>query len=124
MTTELRNRDEATLQTTNATPTTILTYPMPDATIAYLDVSLVARRPSNGDSAAFQIRKGAFKRHGGAATAAVGAGTTTDIEADAGASTWAVNIFQSGNNVVVQVQGQANATIEWLAWVEVVLYTP
>jgi len=123
MATKVRDLASATVQTVDATVTSIITYALPDATVANFVVNVEARRPSNGDSHMFQVGVGA-KRHAGGAAALVGVGVDLLNQTDAGAATWVVAFAVSGNNVLVRVTGQGFVTIEWMAILSVDLYTP
>ncbi len=121
---KLDERVAGTVQTTDATVTTIATYTLPDACIATFEAVVVARRPSNGDSAAFREAL-TVKRHGGGGATIVGGQTALMVpDADAGALTWAVTLDVNVNDMRVRVTGQAAATIEWRSITRLNLYQP
>lgn len=123
MTSKLRDLAAAVVQTTDATTTTLLSYNLPDASITQVRSVVVARRPSNGDSAAYSAIA-SFKRHAAGATALVGSVTALATHEDAGAAGWLATMDVTGNTFRVRVAGQASATIEWFAYVEVTTYVP
>lgn len=108
------------VQTVDATPTNIITYAVPDNTVLYAKARVVARRPSTGDSAGFTAEQ-AFKRHSAGVVTPIGTEVQQIWEDLVGFD--AHVLADGGNNIVVQVTGVA-ATVEWLATLEVLLFTP
>lgn len=88
----------------------------PVSTNAYV-VTVVARRTDvEGDHAAWRIQ-GCLARHNTGSTM-VGTPTVTSIGATAGAAGWAVAVTYSSGRLVVNVTGQAAATIRWVGRME------
>lgn len=118
---ELRHQVEGTVQTTDATVTTVTSYTMPDNCVGFFRVRMIGRRASNGDSAGYD--SGAtFKRHAaGGATLIAAVTTYAAMENDAA---WGITVDASVNDVRVRATGVAAVTIEWLATMDIVLYQP
>ncbi len=74
---------------------------------------VTAKRPSNGDTKAFEI-KGLIKNISGTLTLTSNSET---LAADGGASSWAAYAVQENTALVIYVAGQASATISWTATV-------
>lgn len=101
--------------TTDATPVTILTAPMPPNTSATIFLEIVARNPSNGDSKCW-MRAVPLKRTGTAAVAILGAqGDMLPTAADSGASAWALSLATVGDSLSMQVAGAAATAVDWYA---------
>ncbi len=98
--------------TSDATVTTIYTYAMPASKTANITAGFVARRPSNGDGFGAKL-DATYARIGTAAPALLGAISAPAPQASAGASGWTVSYAVSGNNILIQVTGQAAASIDW-----------
>jgi len=121
MPSEIVHQVEATIQTTDATVTTICSYTLPDACAALVRGYAAGRRPSNGDSTALWIERG-VKRHGGGGATLIGSGPTTRNYAQIGSN---LTLATSGNDILLQVTGAAATTIEWMAILEIIpLYVP
>lgn len=123
MTTKLIHRGAAVVQTTDATTTTLATIALPDASISHVMIVVVARRPSNGDSAAYRS-VASFKRHAAGAAALVGGVTALSTHEDAGAAGWTATQDANANDCRVRIVGQAAATIEWFVHYEITQYVP
>ena len=100
----------ATVQTTNATQTTLATITPTDATAVTI-VGYVTGRKSDGTVAFGATITGVFRR-AGATTTQVGA-TDAVLISEAGSATWDATFTVSGANVLVSVTGQAATTIDW-----------
>lgn len=101
--------------TTDATPTQVLTAQMPPNTTAVVDLKIVARDASNGDSKCW-MRAVPLKRTGGASVAVLGAqGDMLPTAADSGASAWALSLSTIGDTLSMNVTGAAGRTIHWYA---------
>lgn len=111
-----------TVQTTNGSPTTIITYTLPDNTVAQFMLNVVGDL-SGGTNCAGYIRRFVYKRQGGAATivGTVDSAVFPDKEDD---NRWDVTVTTATNDVVMQVTGDVGITVDWFAYLEVVLYTP
>jgi hypothetical protein len=101
----------ATVQTTDATATTLRTESVTDDSLKFC-VLRVAARALNGDSAVWVIEGGA-KRDGGGGVSLVGGYFHQRRLADTDHNPWSVVVKASGNNLVVEVKGQASTTIDW-----------
>ena len=99
---------QAEVQTTDATLTTLQTVAIPTDSEVLLEVRVMGRRASNGDSAAY-VRTARFKNVGGTVTRH---NLQTDYTSeDVGA--WNATLVASGTNALVQVTGAAASTIDW-----------
>ena len=117
MASELIVKREATVQTTDGTVTTCGTYTLADASAGLVIAYIAARRPSNGDSAAY-IRIVGVKRHAAGGATLVGAVNGLVSQEDAGAALWDATLDVNSNDVRVRVTGAAATTIEWMAQLE------
>jgi hypothetical protein len=108
---ELQGVAKDVVTTTNATATTIQTFPLDDNTVYDFTVEAKARRTDSADRGAFK-REGTFYRE--AAGAAVQQGSTLTPKSE-GNSNLNVIFMVSGNNVLVQVVGIAAQTWNWKA---------
>ncbi len=108
------------LQTTDATVTTILTVTIPDNSVVEVIVNVQARNQTTAEQAAYHVRHAARRRAAGSA-ALLGTIAKDSFEEDA---TWDVATAVSGNDLLIQVTGEAAQTIDWLAWAEIYTWTP
>lgn len=100
-----------TIQTTDATLTTITTETMDDEAVYVLVATVLGIESDNSNRAAYQI-KGSFYRTG--AGNATQLGSTTSVFANETDNSWTGATFAvSGNDILVQVQGAASTTINW-----------
>lgn len=100
--------------TTDGTPTTVATIPLAvGAPITLMDFALEIRgtEAATGDCW-IRLLRGSIKRVGAGAAVLVGA-TTAENRRDAGSSTWGATASASGNDLLIQVTGQAAKTIVW-----------
>lgn len=105
------------LQTTDATPTAILTAQMPPNSTAVVMLTITARNPSNGDSKSW-ARAIPLKRGTGNAQILGAQGDMLPTAQDSGASSWALQLATVGDNVQMNVVGVAGVTIDWYARAE------
>jgi len=110
---------EATLQTSTAAAASI-----PGSSVALSDnrvysykATILARRSSGGEDRAMYVLQGLFYRAG---TGAVQQGPTKQEVKFESTGSWDANLVVAGNNVVIDVNGEASDTVEWLAQVEYV----
>ncbi len=111
LTVQLTNRVRGTLTTTDATPTTIITFPL-GATPGVYEIS--------GSVAAFDITDTAGASYGftsgirstGAAAIEIGTQFTTNFE-EVAMETADMDVTTSGNSIIIQVTGIAGKTIHW-----------
>ncbi|MBE2232866.1 MAG: hypothetical protein IAE85_05170 [Anaerolinea sp.] len=75
----------------------------------------IARRASNGDAKSWDLAVTIKRGANAAATAIVGTATVTPVDADGGASTWAIALTADTTDgcLAVTVTGQSGATIKW-----------
>ncbi|RLI85006.1 MAG: hypothetical protein DRP01_07170 [Archaeoglobales archaeon] len=99
---------EATVQTTDATLTTIATIPISDPETVQIDAMFVGIRTVT-DHAGY-LRRAIVYRRGGGATLLGVVDTPLQRETD---NSWNARIVVSGNNLLLQVLGAAGQTIDW-----------
>jgi len=100
-----------TIQTTDATPTTLLTFDMGASAGSYLaEIRVAAHNTTDTASAAYFLIGAA--RTDGASGTEVASEVSNALE-DAAMSTADCTFLVSGNNMVIQVIGIAGKTIEW-----------
>lgn len=109
----LTNRATGQVTTTDATPTTIITFPL-GATpgVFYARGNVVAFDITDVAGGAYDFSTGA--RTTGAAGTELGT-EYKDVFEEAAMATADFNIIVSGNNLIVQVVGIAGKTIDWNA---------
>jgi len=112
----------ATVQTTDATVTTCGSYTLPDETVALIEARVVGRL-STGTAAGY-IRVGTFQQETAGTTVQVGLLNVTNLYGAEDTATWDATLDISGAAVRVRVTGVAATTIDWLAIIDVVQYTP
>lgn len=111
---QLTNRDTGQITTTDATPTTIITFPLSGSGTVYSVSGVVTLRvPATGEGASYDFF-GAFKTDGATATE-IGTEYPTTFE-DASLLLANITISASANNIVLQVIGVAATTINWDAY--------
>lgn len=105
---------EGTINTTNATPATLLTIAIPASTTVEIEMSVIARRTGGtagtAEDAAAYRRIGTYKTVAGVVTL-VGALTTIHVVEDQAG--WEATLVISGTNVIVQVTGATNNNVSW-----------
>lgn len=113
LTVQLTNRATGTVTTTNATPTTIITFPLAAVPTVYSIDGLVSGYDSTNSSGCgfFFV---ACMRTNGTTAVEVGSEITSSFD-DTPDMTTNVLVTASGNNMLIQVQGVAATTIDWLA---------
>lgn len=110
LTIQLTNRIEGTVTTIDATPTTLTSFALPATGIYSFIIQVLGNRPADGLGVSYFIQ-GAVRTNGGFATL-VGV-PTKFINEDIAVCD--ANLIVSGNNVIVQVIGEAISTISWRA---------
>ena len=108
---------QRTVQTTNATPTTIITY----SGLSVNDVAVqvfvkITGLKNNFTEAAGYYLTGTFRRTGGTITQV---GSTLMISQNEDTASWDATLAVSGTDILVQVTGVAATTINWQASIEV-----
>lgn len=102
---------EATLNTTNATVTTIATIPTTTNASGHLEVRLVARQDASTNTKTGELRRGFYNSAG--ALTAISFDDTLFFDSAAGPATWSLASSVSGANVLVRVTGLAATNIDW-----------
>lgn len=101
---------EANVTTTDATPTTIATIPIPDNTALMVIADIVARRTNAPDRACYIRRVLVYREAGGSATIQGTINTEFTRESD---TTYNATFQVSGNNLLIVVTGRAAHTVNW-----------
>lgn len=98
---------QATTTTANATPAVLHSYALPDTKTT--DVSVIVTAGSGSNGMTFGL-SGAWRRNGGAP---IEIRPPTVDRSDTTGPTWTAVLALNGNNVEVQITGQAATTIAW-----------
>ena len=106
-------RTTAAVQTTNATPTTLISLALADDSVYFVEASIVARDLTVGGENAYKEVAKFSRRTAGAAV--LGSAGSVDIYTDEEDIDWNVEWIASTNNAVLQVTGEAAITINWAA---------
>ncbi len=102
----------ATVQTTDATVTTLATFALPDARITDLIATITGHEPATGDC--YRVDVGVtYHRFSAGAPVLVGALLAANERTTASAATWDGTIDVSSNSARVRVTGQVAKTINW-----------
>jgi len=115
LTVQLTNRASATVTTLNATPTTLITFPLgatPGVFVFTIDVAAFDSTDVAGAGFTFW---GTVRTTGAAATLCGTPDKVDNIEGSIAATTIDSNLIVSANNAIVQVTGIAAKTIDWRA---------
>lgn len=99
-----------TVSTTDATLTTIATIAIPDDTVVEITATVVGRRTNAADRGAFIRQATVFREAAGSATLEGSVTTTRSRKSD---PQYDVEINVSGNNVLIQVQGDTGHNMNW-----------
>jgi hypothetical protein len=102
-----------TVTTTDNVDTTIQTLALADNTVYLLQVYYSARRTDAADRAIYVREACVYREAGGGATLQGAVSTTLTRESDGG---WNALLTPSGNDVLVQVNGNAGQTVNWKTW--------
>ena len=109
-----RRYPSATVQTTDATVTTIQTIQVEaNNLVVHVEADVAAFKSSTGVAATYRLLA-CFKRVAGVTTMV--ASSLTSLE-DAAAATWTVTTTNSGTSIVIQVTGIIGDTVDWKCWV-------
>lgn len=112
--TTIANKVSGIVQTTDATETTIITFPTSTDEAYYANVKITGRQSATagggtvGDSAIYQLKQG-FKNISGTLSALANNPDVLKVEDN---NSWDVDLVESGTNITVTVTGIASATIE------------
>lgn len=99
-----------TVQTTNATPATIITIPIPTGATVQIIADICAHILATS-GASYELM-GTYRNSAGTVSL-VGANVATLTNRDAALATATVTFVISGTNVIVTATGIAATTIEW-----------
>lgn len=111
-----------TVQTTDATVTTLVSYTMADNTTAIFEARVTADQNAGATSSGF-IRQSVYKRTGAGIATIVGAAVLT-LTAEDNAATDCIIDTDGANTVRVRITGIAATTMDWMGRLTVDLYTP
>jgi len=118
---QLTNRQEGSVTTTDATPTTLISFAAAATPVVYnFEARVAGFNTTDIAGGAYVVIAGA-RTTGAAATVFISPEFTVVEEANMAASD--IDIVASGNNIIVQVTGIAGKTINWsgtLTYVQVV----
>lgn len=113
---EGRSLSTATVQTTDATQTTLATYTIPTDDERVITARVRAHEDATDDSYWYVTTVG-VKNVGG--TASLIGSESVSTGGDAGTSSWDVEIDVSGATARIRVTGEASHTIDWVTHTEV-----
>ncbi len=99
-----------TVSTTDATLTTIATIAITDDTVVEIKATVVGRRTNAADRGGFIRQATVFREAAGSATLEGSVTTTRSRKSD---PQYDVEINVSGNNALIQVQGDTAHNINW-----------
>lgn len=107
---------QATVQTANATPTTIATIPLTTSGATLVLSSVDVTGNPSGAGSVWNLKRCAIKNNAGTLTKVGGATVVpTPTQRTAPISTADFDVVISGTNVLIQVTGEAATTINWKA---------
>jgi len=112
----------ATVTTTDATPTDILSDRTPNNSGVTADLQLIAVDTANGDCRIWKASVAAKKV--GVTVSLIGTPVIYASHADAGAASWAVAAVVVGAGIRIRVTGAAGRTISWSITGTVVRFGP
>ena len=122
MATSATDQKTAITQTTNATPTNLLSYVQPNSSGAVIQVSLIAYDGSGNVKG--WLLEAVTKRVADSLSVIGSVQNLMTAQGDVGLATASATIVISGANVIVEVTGIAATTINWRVRVTIDLYTP
>ena len=105
----VETRQSGTVQTTDATVTTILQWTPADGTAETVEISVVAKRKNSVQAGGYRAYA-TVTRQGGTTSQV---GTTTVVAAHESESQWDVAVAVASPNVSVTVKGLSDSTIDW-----------
>ena len=108
----LSRRFAGSVNTTDDTPTTIITIPLPSGATMLVEVNAIGKTATPDLTS---LRKTASFKNVGGTVSLVGTATTVHAQADSGLNAADLLFTPSGNNVLVQVQGVAATNLAWKA---------
>ena len=101
---------ENNVSTTDATVTTLVTIPIPDDTVVWIEADVIARRTNAADRAKYKRGALIYREAAGVAVIEGSIWTPLTIESDA---SWECTITVSGNNALVRITGAGGHDINW-----------
>jgi hypothetical protein len=108
-------------ETTDATQTTVITYPIQaDKAVAFWGWAVARRTDADGSNAAFSVGNQLVYRNAAGGPTLVGSPANWTMDANQGAPAWTIDTVISGNNLVVRVTGTAAQTLEWVIYLHLV----
>ncbi len=107
--------------TSNATPTVIAAFTLPDNTVAIVTSRAVGRNGGTGSCGSFMNAATVRRHSGGGATLE---GSVTSLHAGTGMGGGSATLVVSSNDIQLQVTGIGSTTINWLGWLDVWFFTP
>ena len=113
LTIQLTNRVQGTVTTTDATLTTIITFPLSASTTVYGVNGLIVARDITDSAGGFYAFDSSVRTDGAIATE-IGTEYNTQLE-DVVMEPSDIFVVVSGNNLILQVQGLVGKTINWYA---------
>jgi len=103
----------AAVQTTDATPTTLLSLALSDDAVYWVEANVCARGTTGTDENAYKVFAKFSRRSAG--SAALGSAGSVNLFTDEEELSWNVAWIASGNNAVLQVTGEASVSVNWTA---------
>ena len=116
---KLRHRVAGTVQTTNATATTIVSWTIPDTSAGHVLIRIAGKRSAVATTGAY-FRGGKIESSGGTRVYTAGA----DIHIIEDDVNWGTIAGINGSDLRIQVQGIAGQTIDWFCEIDLVFYQP
>lgn len=115
---DLMGRTSGSVQTSDATVTTLKRIDLTNNKTYLFDIHVVARRTSGGNEGAGYQVAATFRNDSGTVTQV---GTTTAVATHEDVAGWAVTLAISGTFVDVKVTGVAAVTIDWVGVIDYIL---
>lgn len=100
--------EKGTVETSDATPTVLDSYPLEDNATTHIEVFVTAYQTSGPSDGVTWVLRAAWRRTGPAVTH-LGA-TSSDQQ---GSAAWFAALTPNGTNIEVRVTGEAGKTIRW-----------
>ncbi len=109
-----------TAQTTDNTTTTLASYEIPADSVVQASAQVLAL--STGEVRASWRLEGSF----GPVSSVLEliSSIAIDADKDLGALTWNATLAVDGDDIIVRVDGAASTTVDWMARLQVAIYTP
>lgn len=105
-----------TVQTTNATQTTLQTIAIPTGEQKMIVARVIGNESATNDTVWRHLTLCAKNISG---TVSIVGGVSSSSGSDAGASTWDITASASGATIIIQVTGEAAHTIDWTTTTEI-----